>query len=191
MDVTYKVTWKTQMFIVKELWASAVVFVLGYFIMIQMYPGGANTFAKFFVGGFFIIQIIPSALIHFQYLKYNKDTILKVDIANRIVIIKERDATYSFPFDQISTIRLALMADLYNGGKRGLVASVLYHYAFVETLGGEKFIITCLLVNDLRKFFNGMGLEAKWERVFFPMVRMSRYKEKLPKPRKEKSADGW
>ena len=190
MESTYKLKLQSQMFIVRELWTSAVVLFIGYLVMVYFYPWGKSIFTEFFVGGYLTFQIIPCVIVHYQYLKYNKDTVLTVNASERTMTIKEKGVEHSFSFDQIKGIRLALMADLYNGHEGGLVAFIRYHYAYIETQGNEKFIITCLLFSDLRLLFKDIGLSFRKDRVLFPTIRMGRYKKDPTPPVEERSVRG-
>jgi len=175
MNATYKITLKSQLFIIRELFVFAWPCRVGYYVLDYLYPGDDTFLLEWLAGGFFVIQILPSAIIHFQYLNYNKDTIVTVNSNERTITIEEKGVIHSFRFEKIKSLRLALMADLYNGHDGGFIACLKYHYAYIELQNGDEFIITCLVYNDLRKFFKDIGLEANKDLVFFPGVRMARY----------------
>jgi hypothetical protein len=143
------------------------------------------------LGAFLVTQFIPCLFIHYQYLKYNRNTRLNIDADNRIMEVDCEGDKRSFRFDEIKSLRLALMADLYDGDQRGVSAHTVYHYAFLETQNGERFIITCLLVTDMRKLFKDIGINYTKDKVFWPMIRMSRYNEQYPKSKIARNVDGW
>ena len=176
MNSTHSVTLRNQLFIVKELGFSAVLFILGYFGFTFFYPSHSVLAIEVLSGYYFCLQILPCSLIHCQYLMYNRHTVLTVNPIERIMTIQQDRAVNSFSFDDIASVRLALNGFLYRGELRGLMASDRYHYAFLQTKEGEKFVITCLLENDLRHFFTDLGLEVTRDKVIFNFVLMGRYK---------------
>jgi hypothetical protein len=170
MNTTYEITNKSQIFIVKELLIGAVYLILGYLILMHFYPEYPYAGAIIFVGGYAIIDLIPCFIIHTQYYRFNKGTKLSINKVTRTITILDKGSTHSFSFDKIKSIKLELMSALYRGGKRGMSAWELYHYAVLETEDKHRFIITCLLVNDLRKFFDELGLKVTKEWTFFPLI---------------------
>ena len=79
-----------------------------------------------------------------------------------------------------------MMANLYRGAKKGLVVWEGYTYAAIVTEGGERFIITRLLINDLMTFFKDLGLIVTKKKIYFPFIWTDRY-EKIVE---QKDGDG-
>ena len=165
------------MFILREFRVRTIVLFITCYVLVYLHPEDKLLLILGFGSLFLIVEFIPSVIIHFQYLRYNGGTKLSIDTEQRVITIENHDSKVSFSYNQIKTIRLALMGDLHNGYQRGAASWISYHYAFVKTEDGRHFIITCLLINDLRKFFKDSGLKVTNDRVFFPTVRMARYKE--------------
>ena len=170
------------MFIVKELYKRAIFYSVVIYLLSIVYP---SPFAHttlfglqpilYFILGYCFWELLPLTTVHFQYLKYNKQTELSIDKNNRLIIIKEGDNVSSFRFDQIIKIHLALMGAIYEGQKTGWVTLNRYHYALIETQDGHRYFITCLLINDLMKFFIENELEFWKEQIFWPRIRLARY----------------
>ena len=91
--------------------------------------------------------------------------------------MKVEDDVFSYGYDQIKIIRLAMMHHIINGQKHGWVTFHRYHYALIETKDGHRFFITCLLINNLTKFFEENGLFYIIEQIYWPGIRLARYKE--------------
>ena len=169
------------MFIVNELSRRAFFYFGGAFVLQILFP---NIFQQHIFGlsptSFWIIwycfwELLPLTTVHFQYLKYNQRTELSIAKDKRIIIIKEGDSVYSFRFDQIKKIRLALMDAIYEGQKTVWVTLNRYHYALIETQDGHRFVITCLLINDLMKSFMENELDFWRENTLWPRIRLTRY----------------
>ncbi len=63
--------------------------------------------------------------------------------------------------------------DLYHGAANALNVWGLYHYAILELDDGSRFVITCLLVNDLRKFFPDLGIEVIKRKKALPIIKLA------------------
>jgi hypothetical protein len=171
MEAHFKITSRSQFFIVKELliltfYAIIFIFIISYFISTNY-----NIVVPIYIS-FLIVKEIPCLFIHYQYRKYNKEMELFVNGHSRSISIIYQGVKHSFHFDQIKNIKLALMPTLYRGSDRGINAWELYHYAVLETKDGKQFVITCLLVNNLREYFEDLGLETIKVRKLFPWIRV-------------------
>ena len=172
------------MFVVNELSQRAFAYFAILFIAQKLSPEifTHDTFWGLSMISYWILcycfcELLPLPFIHFQYLKYNKFTELSIDHKRRIIIIKEEDNVVSFRYDQIKIIRLAMPGTIINGQKHGWVTFHRYHYALIETQDGHHFFITCLLINNLTKFFEENGLFYVKEQIYWPGIRLARYKE--------------
>jgi hypothetical protein len=179
MNTTYEITFKSQLFILKELFYRAIVFLLGYFILYQVdfvSLGSKSSTAYFFLIFYFTCELIPSSILHYQYYKYNKYTKVNLNTTENTLTIISLDSTKTFHFNQIKNVTLALVSSLYRGRKGGWSSWDLYHYAFLETENGEQFVITCLLMNDLRELFKVLESKTTKYWVFFPLIIMSNFR---------------
>ena len=172
---------------ISDLLFAATLLYVGYILYVRYYaPDSESLAARICIGGYIITNLIPCLIIHTQYLKYNKDVKLIIDKSNRIMTISYRDATHSFSFDDIKYVQISMMANLYRGAKKGLVVWEGYTYAAIVTEGGERFIITRLLINDLMTFFKDLGLIVIKKKIYFPFIWDDRY-EKIVE---QKDSDG-
>jgi len=97
---------------------------------------------------------------------------VNINPSDRSMIIKEKGTDNCFDFDQINSIKLSLAPTLYRGGRRVWMAWELYNYAVIKIENDKQFIITCLIINDLRKFFKDKVIEMKIieEKDYFPLI---------------------
>jgi len=191
MDQTFKITLRSQWFIVRENLKFIIVGTVGCELIITYYdPTLKPILPIVLVAGYTLISVIPCIIVHLQYLKYNNGMQVTIDKINRTITISTAEQEISIPFNRIRVVRIALMSSYY-GDKfnQGFTPWECYQYALIQLQDGKQFIITCLLINNLKNFFKDLGIEVTKDRVFFPTVRMGRYKEKPLK--KKKSADGW
>src|ERR1043166_8515241 len=166
----YKVTPKSQSFIVKtHLWA---LFYLALIYLIAKYMQPENYLWEIGLSiGFVVVDLIPSLSIHLQYLHYNAHLELEVNKLNRTMRIANKGKEHTFGFDEIHAIHLRLMPELYRKQKGVFFPWEWYHYAVIELENGEKFIITSLLINDMREFFKtNYELPSRWEKTYFPLI---------------------
>jgi len=172
MDEIYEITPRNQIFIVEELVRSSLYGVAVYYVYTTYLYTHINQ--SFFSVGllvtFIVTQLIPSGILHFQYYEINKATRIIVDKDSRTLTIESDGTKQLINLNQIEKIRLVLGAYLYKGRKRGMNSWDLYHHAIVEVEGGKRFIITCLLINDLRNFFDDLGLEVVKIRRVYPFI---------------------
>jgi hypothetical protein len=174
MEGIYKITTKSQMFIVKELIKSGIVFVVGCYLFLKFVPCSITLAVVGFACGYLILDIIPVVIVHYKYYQTNKTTEVRIDKTENVLVIKEKAKVYTIRFCDIKYIGIAMTADMYQGRKGGLSSYCLYQYAFIETNNDQGFIITCLVVNELAEFFKELKLETTKEFSIFPIVGMWR-----------------
>ena len=171
MDVKYKITFNSQSFIIKELAISAIVFLIGYLVLVKYYdPGEEIMSAIICLTVYVVLQLIPSLILHLQYLKYNKTTSFSINESERIMSITDTNMTSSYGFDQIKYIWLITTYPLYRGARRGIGAWQLYHYSVIEMKDGKQFVVSCLLVNNQEKFYDALKLQTYKRTLFYPLI---------------------
>ena len=170
------------MFIVNDLAQMAFLWFGILFILQILFPQifmqdtiGGISMISYWIFWYSVWELLPLLTVHFQYLKYNRHMELIVDKDKRIMIVKEGENVVSFRFAQIKIIHLAMNGWIINGRKYGMVTVHRYHYALIETQDGHRFFITCLLINNLMKFFDQNGLYYEKELVLWPRIRLGRY----------------
>ena len=178
-DLLFQINARSQVFIVKELATFALGYIGVYLFVVRIYsPDSQYIMTPLFIYAFLITEVIPSSIIHFQYLWLNKHVQLRLNAANRTLTVRVNDICESFHFDEVRRVEIYLVSALYRGRKAGWSVWDRYHYAIVEIDGGKQFVITCLLMNDLRQFFKDIQVSSTWKRVIFPVVLLTRYKAK-------------
>ena len=170
MERIFEVTGRSQQFIVNELIKSIGYFVVVYFIATVLKPGIEYLAASYLFIGFIILELFPSIILHLQYYAWNSDTIVGIENVSKRFDVYYKDEEIIFYFHQIKKITLYLDAGKYRGYRRGAASWDLYHYAVIELEDGKKIVVTCLLINDLVKFFKDLGLETEKEKIIFPLI---------------------
>ena len=181
---TYQVTLQSQLFILKEIGIRSLVLVVGMIVVVHFRHGEywADILFAFELSLIIIaLDAIPCAVLHYQYYNHDKGVKLGIDGVTRTITLEGIHESHLLHFDEIESIRIVLAGELFDGAKRGWYALEQYHYAVIETKNNKRFIITCLLLNDLRNVFSRYGLTVNWERRGFPLLSRE----------KTKSADGW
>ena len=160
------------MFIIKELIISALILVIGY-LLVEKYDhsmGSEKITQIIFVVGYIIIQLIPSSILHFQYFRKNRKKKFFVDENSHLFTLTDEKSTSLIRFDQIKSIHIISSIALYRGGERGISAWELYHYAVIVMEDGRRFVITCILVNNLKNFFGNFKLQVTKHWNFYPLI---------------------
>ena len=176
MVQVYTVNYKSQLFIAKEMFLSVSVSIMVIYIYTLVRPDAASfliSYIPWMIIGYFLIEVMPTILFHRQYYSYNKDTGLTVDPVQRTMAIEENKVPKTFRFDEIKRVELVLNGDLYNGAQHALNVWGIYHYAILELGDGSRYVITCLLVNNLRKFFPSLGIDVVKRKKAIPSISLA------------------
>ena len=113
----------------------------------------------------------PMLILYFNYRSYNKNTVFQ--ISSNAIIYEDALKKRKFTFEEIAYIEFNLSYPLYENRWR-LFFWDEYYYALVKLKDGEKYIITCLLCDELKEIIP-IDLIKKRRRVF-PLVQI---KEKI------------
>jgi hypothetical protein len=115
-------------------------------------------------GIFFSVNILPAIVLHIQYFKKNKTTVLVIDSEKRSFSISNSETVNSYEFSDITRIKF------FGSYGQGTGFYSFGEYKYCEFILNDKyvFVITCLMVRDidikLRDEF-GIEMEKKY-RVF-------------------------
>ena len=127
--LVYRVTLKSQMFIVKELFNRAIFYSCIMYLLMLLYPGifTHNTIwglsaVSFWIIGYCFWELLPLTTVHFQYLKYNKQTELSIDKNKQVMIIKEGDNIF-VPIRSNKKNPFSINGGNYEGQKTGVTTS--------------------------------------------------------------------
>lgn len=174
-------TLQSQIFIVRELFIRSGIVVIGMFIILYYYNYAYYQFAIWIsLISILVMDLIPCSIFHIQYYNHDKDIRFRIDRNAKIIEINDNSSSHVLKFTGISSIRIVMRPGLFNGAKRGICAFDSYHYAVLNTKVNEKFIVTCLLINDMRNTFHSLGIKVNWERRIIPLI-----------SEKTKSEDRW
>ena len=113
------------------------------------------------------VYLTPLLILYFNYYNYNKSTAL--EISNNVIIYKSALKKRMFTFNEVAYIEFNLSYPLYENRWR-LFFWDEYYYALIKLKSGEKFIITCLLCDELKEMIPA-SLIRKRRRVF-PLVQL-------------------
>lgn len=174
MNRSYQVTAASQMFIVKDLirrlfivWG--VLFAIGQ----EWFWQGTNILinAEIAAGLFLVAEVIPSALYHLHYYRHDRHKVIHIESDSGTMTVAQNGSSDTFKLSELERVEVILDPFLYKGRKRGQASWDSYHYSRLHTKDGKMYIITCLLVNDLRKFFGDLGVEITRVKRMYPIIR--------------------
>ena len=176
-----RISLRTQLYFAKEMAIRAVGVVGCMMAFAWLFHQNYLFILEMALMGLAVIELIPSAILHLEYYDCDKSKSLSVDKAAQTMTIIDEDLSHVLRFNDIDSIRVVMGQELFDGSKRGWYSFEIYHYAVIHTKANEKFIVTCLMMTDLRNAFRDLGLPVVWERKRFPLLSRER----------EKSSDGW
>lgn len=113
------------------------------------------------------LYLMPMLVLYFNYRKFNKDVVLKTK--NASIVFEDKLKKRMFTFNEVAYIEFNLSYPLYENRWR-LFFWDEYYYALIKLKSGEKFIITCLLCDELKEMIPA-SLIRKRRRVF-PLVQL-------------------
>jgi len=181
MEKSFSVTVSNQLFILKDLASDALIIFLLYLLYLRIGdPDVIPLLGKGLVVAYLLFEILPCSVVHVQYLVYNLNRKLVVDRLTKTITIQDKTLATLIHIDDILKVSIVRAPTWLRGELRGLSATDRYRYAVIELMDHRKFVITCLLVFDLRKFFGELGIISTEQRVIVPLVVMARHKPKRP-----------
>lgn len=145
MIYKYRITLKQQLML---LWQPIVVYISVIIIWIYFlnYPF-CNDALYVMCGFLFFFDTVPALILHIQYLIKNRRTLLFIDEANRTI-------TYENPKKKAENIQFSdincLEYYVSNVRNTGIYSFCRYRYCKIILKNGEEFVITCLMVNDIK-----------------------------------------
>ena len=170
METVYKTTLQSQMFIVKSLTIAGAYHFGVCLLLVQIYPKYSFDCAVIFVIGFFVGNILPSLILHIQYLRFSKGMELRTYSSREKIDISYQGKIHSIYLRDRPKIKIMLGSALFRGGRNGITVWESYHYATLDIGEPQPIVITCLLVNNLQRFFEQLGLSVQRERRIFPLI---------------------
>ncbi|MDP4270143.1 MAG: hypothetical protein Q8909_08445 [Bacteroidota bacterium] len=141
--------------------SGSIMFVI-YLLIAFFYFGEVYGFEKHLIWFFSILFIVNIAVVlylHFQYNKEDEGKILSIDRENSLMTIDNGREKILIPFVEIQKIEIHMMPSKYRGSNIQFFPFEEYNYAVIF-VGHEKYIITCLMIENLRQFFLDLGLNV-------------------------------
>ena len=142
---TFKVTLKQQIILLSSLFLkNGILILLIYFI-----NGTLNTIGSFYtIIVIFFIDILPTIIVHIQYLLRNKGALFIVDTQNKTLEYRDKKSDLKYSFDDIDSLNYVAS---YGGGSRWY-SFAEYRYKIILHDRNE-IIITCLMMNNIKYNF--------------------------------------
>ncbi|WP_292939389.1 hypothetical protein [Mucilaginibacter sp. 44-25] len=164
----YKITFKNQFKAIEFLiYGSILFFGLGYFL--YRTEGLSRDLISFF-SVYYIILLIPTILIHFEYYLRNKNDLFIIDLHQKII---SYNTTLSIHFSEIEKIVLYMPPVWHRKGSIRFLPFEDYRYAAIELKSGKRHIITCLMIYDLEKIMStipGVTIQKKKRLIASPFL---------------------
>lgn len=191
----YELTPHSQEFITREIVKEITVFSVVLVLTVIFFPQWYETlrFSLFAIGGFVAYYVFlflaPCLLLKKQYVRHNAGLKLQVEASRRELILMRNDEERDIPINNIVSVVLSLGSGPYWGRRRSSwYTTDIFQYAVVKLEDGTNIVITNLLVADLKKFFDDLGIadKVKKEWRYIPWINMKRYE----KPKQDPSVEG-
>ena len=100
----------------------------------------------------FLIDILPTIVVHIQYLVKNWRSVLTIDTEKKILRYERSGTSLERSFDQINSMHYY---GSYGRGS-GVYSFESYRYVRIVLNDGSQIIITCLMVNNVEKRLEGL-----------------------------------
>jgi hypothetical protein len=116
----------------------------------------------------FCLDTLPALILHIQYFLANKSSLFVIDKVKRTILYKSsRMNTGEVSFNAIKSLEYHVSY----GRSTGVYSFARYRYYKINLNNSDKFIITCLMINDIENTLP-MLLEIKAEKElsFFPAI---------------------
>lgn len=123
-----------------------------------------------FLGTFYIVNLIPVLILHFQYYNANKDVAFCTELVNQHFIFKTQNFRKVIDFSEVQKVDIYMLFSMYRGSKFQLLPFEEYHYATIQTRD-EKLIVTSLMVKNLVNEFKDLGIKMERHQCFYPYIK--------------------
>ncbi len=101
------------------------------------------------------ISMIPTFIVHHQYLKVNRNLSISIDIDNKIIEFSIKGHSSSYSFDDVKQLT---STSSYGGGSWYSFGG--YKYCKLDMKDNMSYIITCLLIKNLDdNFISVLGID--------------------------------
>ncbi|MEI7494559.1 MAG: hypothetical protein WCJ92_08215 [Alphaproteobacteria bacterium] len=147
---TYRVSSGNQLSMLSSLILSSTIL-----ISISVYNWGYTIPTYVVLVIILLTSIIPTFIVHYQYLKVNRGLEISIDIDNRIIEFFNKGIISSYSFDDIKQLT---STSSYGGGSWYSFGD--YKYCKLVMKDKKCYIITCLLIKNLEdNFISVLGID--------------------------------
>jgi len=98
--------------------------------------------------GFFLLDILPTLLVHFQYWLANRNALLMIDRKNQKISYSTPQQRLRYGFDEITSFKHFAS---YGGGAWYSFSE--YRYFKITFVDNSEIIVTCLMMKDIKDVF--------------------------------------
>ncbi|HVW98376.1 MAG TPA: hypothetical protein VHA56_20585 [Mucilaginibacter sp.] len=164
----YKITFKNQFKALEFLIYGSILFI-GLVYFLYRTEGFGWDLINFF-SIYYIVLLIPTILLHFEYYLRNKNDLVMIDLYQKII---SYNTSPSIHFSEIERIILYVPPVWHRKGFIRLLPFEDYRYATIELKSGKQYIITCLMMYDLEKVMStisGVTIEKKKRLIASPLL---------------------
>jgi hypothetical protein len=155
----FQIKFKQQCIFLSDLIfkCAGIYLVVKYFLKIDM----DSWAVKFSFSFYFIIDVLPTLILHIQYYLKNRNLKMEVDTNSRKFEIVTSSKTFDYSFDDIISL------DYFRpyGKGSGWNSFGMYRYYKIVVKDGAEYFITCLMINDIENTLENL-LRIKAEKHF-------------------------
>lgn len=160
----HKITFTRQLTL---LWPCIFINVLTVAIYVFVIGLSAPAFITIgYFGFFFVVNFLPVLILHFQYLRENKTSILLLNKLERKLIYQQRDIIVEADFSEIVCLH-------YYGSYGKNQWYTFGHYEFCKILlsNGKEIIITSLMVKEVKRYLeDAFSIKAENHLKFLALI---------------------
>lgn len=168
----YKLNFKNQLAVLENLIILTVITVIGVWLI--GYNKGFEKSLFYFFGIFYGVNLLAVLSIHLYYFYNSKNIVIIKNIFAEKIIYDYDGVSKTINLDGKEKIEVHLTPSMYSGRKIQLFPFEQYHYAIIITKEAN-YVITCLVMKDIMKELDKLGIKytKKWRA--FPYFRKEYY----------------
>lgn len=163
-DQTFEVTPKRQLTLLSSVILVHSVLIYAYLHFFGL--KGDLTFLWIYLG-IFMLDGLPTIILHLQYLSANRNTVLIFRKQQRTLSYTRKEKTFDYSFDDIAE---ALYVAGYGGGAWYSFSE--YRYFVLAFKDGKSILISCLMIKFDKALLEGIfGIPVKSKIMGMPFVK--------------------
>ena len=169
-DYLFKVSLKQQILVLIPFFGINAGLAIVYFAIARNYPLTLPLYLVILF--FFLLNVLPVLLLHFQYLSKNWKATLEIDTRKQLIRYTNHDETKIVSFHNISELKyFATHGHISTKGSSLFYTFDPYRYYSIKSNDGTTIIVTCLMINDLENSLEPLiGIKAERKFRMVPLV---------------------